>query len=189
MGAKAMKKADKRKSAGRSTRARRGKKMSTLDVPGANPANADELRAGCWAEAPDGSMLYVKGTENDQVIYELYDLATDPVVYYQDAMRREDFEKAFSRPPTGTASDDWTWRDKSPMPWSKVMKTFDRPRPQHADVVDTLSAAARVAQSLRLRAQRLHPETVAPRAETEAPRPARSILERIQRALDVLFKE
>lgn len=32
--------------------------MATDDVPGANPANADVLCAGCWAEHDDGSKLH-----------------------------------------------------------------------------------------------------------------------------------
>ena len=162
--------------------------MSTQDVPGANPANADKLCAGCWAEHEDHSLLYVKGTENGTVVYELYDLAQDPPVYYQDAMREDAFKKAFSFPPIGGSVEKWTWHDKQPMPWSRVMRTFDKPVPVHADVHDTLSAAARVAQSLRLRAQRLTPSAVSPSVEGQAPKAGRSIVDRIQRALDVLLE-
>ena len=163
--------------------------MATNDVPGANPANADELRTGCWSEHKDGSLLFVKGVENGQVIYELYDLAQSPPVYYQDAMRKEAFEKQFSRPPTGTSKEGFVWHDKTPFPWSRVMKTFDKPRPIHADVHDTLSAAARVAESLRLRAQKLQPEDVEPRQETVVPKGGRSIVQRIQRALAAFSEE
>src|SRR5574341_1282159 len=136
--------------------------MATDDVPGANPDNADRLAAGCWAEHDDGSMLYVKGTENDQVVYELYDVAEEPPVYYQDAMLEPAFKDAFSFPPVGKSKEKWTWHDKTPFTWNRVMKTFDKPRPMHADVHDQLSAAARVARSLRLRAQKLKPESVEP---------------------------
>jgi len=74
--------------------------MATDDVPGANPANADKLAAGAWAEAFRWLLLYVKGTENSQVVYELYDLAQEPPVYYQDAMREAEFKTAFSYPPS-----------------------------------------------------------------------------------------
>lgn len=157
--------------------------MATDDVPGANPANADKLAAGCWAEHDDGSLLYVKGTEQSQVVYELYDLAQDPPVYYQDAMREEAFKDAFSFPPVGKSREKWTWHDKTPFPWTRVMKTFDRPRPMHADVHDQLSAAARVAQSLRLRAQKLTPEGVEAEAPRTLPKGARGIVERFERAL------
>lgn len=162
--------------------------MSTADVPGANPANADKLCAGSWAEHVDGSLLYVKGTENDQVVYELYDLAESPPLYYQDAMREAAFKTAFSYPPVGTSAEKWTWHDKTPFPWSRVMKGFDRPRPTHADVVDQLSAAARIARSLRLRGQRLKPEGVEPMTEKAVPKGGRGIVERVQRAIEVLLE-
>lgn len=157
--------------------------MSTQDVPGANPANNDELAAGSWAEHDDGSLLFVKGTEAGQVVYELYDLDQDPPVYYQDAMLEDAFKTSFSYPPVGTSSDKWTWHDKTPFPWARVMKTFDKPRPVHADVHDTLSAAARVAKSLRLRAQDITEEEIGPRTEQVRAK-GKSIFERLERALE-----
>lgn len=163
--------------------------MATQDVPGANPANADQLRAGCWGEHHDGSLIYVKGTEGGQVVYEIFDLAIDPPVSYNDALREDAFKQTFSYPPTGSAADKWMWHDKTPFPWSRVMKTFDKPRPAHADVHDTLSAAARVAQSLRLRAQRLQPEDVGHMQEQTVPKGGRPIVDRIQKAIAVLLGE
>ena len=162
--------------------------MATQDCPGANPANADVLAAGCWAEHDDGSLLYVKGTENGQVVYELYDMAQDEPVYYQDAMRESEFKTAFSYPPVGKSAEKWTWHDKTPFPWSQVMKTFDKPRPMHADVHDQLSAAARVAESLRLRAQKLHPEGMEHMVEQTTPK-GRGIRDRIQKAIGALLGE
>jgi hypothetical protein len=163
--------------------------MSTHDVPGANPDNADRLAAGCWAEHDDGSLLYIKGTELGRVIYELYDMDQDPPVYYQDAMFEDAFKKAFSHPPVGASDEDWTWHDKTPFPWDRVMKNFDKPRPQHADVEDQLSAAARVAESLKLRARKLRPESVAPMAEQAgAPKAARGIVQRLQKALEAFVE-
>lgn len=164
--------------------------MSTNDVPGAVAANADVLAAGCWAEHDDGSLLFVKGTEGGQVVYELYDVAQSPVVYYQDCMRQAAFEEAFT---WGKASvEKWTWHDKTPFPWSRVMKTFDRPVPQHADVIETLSAAQRVAESLKLRAQRLREHDVSHREE-ESPESSRArgrrIIDRIAAAFEVLVGE
>lgn len=157
--------------------------MSTQDVPGANPSHRDELASGCWAEHADGSLLFVKGTENDQVVYELYDIDQDPPVYYQDAMQEDAFKKSFSFPPVGTSDEKFKWHDKTPFPWGRVMKTFDKPRPMYSDVHDQLSAAARVAQSLRLRAQKLTAEEVGPRTEQVRAK-GRSIMERIERALE-----
>lgn len=157
--------------------------MSTNDVPGANPAHQDQLATGCWAEHKDGSLLFVKGTEGGQVVYELYDVMQSPPVYYQDAMLEAAFKKAFSHPPTGTSTEQWTWHDKTPFPWARVMKTFDKPRPVDADVHDTLSAAARVAQSLRLRAQQLSQEDIEKGVDRVVEK-GRGILGRLQRALD-----
>lgn len=161
--------------------------MATNDVPGAVAANKDVLAAGCWAEHADGSLLFVKGTENSQVVYELYDVVKVPTVYYQDAMREAAFKDAFSFPPAGKSAEKWTWHDKTPFPWSRVMKTFDRPTPTHADVHDQLSAAARVAESLRLRAQNLSPDDVEPMTDRPAPK-GRAIIDRLQRALDAFVE-
>lgn len=160
--------------------------MATQDVPGANPANRDELRTGAWAEHEDGSLLFVKGTEG-QVVYELYDLAQVPPVYYQDAMREAAFKTTFSFPPVGKSKEKWTWHDKTAFPWDRVMKTFDKPRPVNADVHDTLSAAARVAESLRLRAKEVLAADVEPNTEKTEPK-GKGIISRIQRALNAFLE-
>ena len=49
--------------------------MSTNDVPGANPANRDELAMGAWAEHADGSLIFVESTEGGTCIYEVFDLS------------------------------------------------------------------------------------------------------------------
>jgi hypothetical protein len=161
--------------------------MSTHDVPGANPANCDVLKAGCWAEHTDGSLIYVKGTENGQVVYEIYDVAQDHPVYYQDAMREQAFKTQFSFAPVGQSSVAWTWHDKTPFPWSRVMKTFDKPVAQAASAGDMLSAAARVAESLKLRAKALTQGDVEAKTE-HVRRKGRPIVERIERALEALFE-
>lgn len=127
--------------------------MATEDCPGANPANADVLKAGCWAEHEDGSLIFVKGTEHKQVVYEIFDLAQDSPVSYNDAMAEDEFKKSFSYK-TGTSQEKWTWHDKTPFPWERVMKNFGKPTPNLADAHEILSAAARVAKSLRLRAHK-----------------------------------
>lgn len=73
--------------------------MATNDVPGANPSNADQLRMGCWAEHEDGSLIFVKSVEGSRVIYELYDVASNPIVQYTDAMPEEGFKTQFSWDP------------------------------------------------------------------------------------------
>jgi len=88
--------------------------MPTKQVPGSNPADKDILFVGAWAEHDDGSMLLIEGDEDDVVVFSVFDIAKDPVVEYRDAMPVEGFDKQFSD--TG-----WTWHDKTPFPWAKVM--------------------------------------------------------------------
>lgn len=158
--------------------------MSTNDVPGANPVNKDILATGCWAEFDDGSLLFVKGNEQKQVVYELYDISQSPPVSYQDAMEESAFKKQFSFPPIGNSKDKLTWHDKTPFPWNRVMQSFSKPRPEFADVQDTLSAAARVAASLRLRAHEVTEENIEPK--TEQTRARRGIMSRLSDAFAAL---
>lgn len=123
--------------------------MSTYDVPGAVAAHRDVLAAGCWAEHADGSLLYVEGTEAARVVYSLFDLAHDPPVEYRDAMPVAGFEKAFSWP--NDVGLQWTWHDKTPFPWDRVMRQFPAGQ-KSVSADDTLTAAARVAEALQLRA-------------------------------------
>lgn len=139
--------------------------MSTNDVPGANPVNNDILKMGSWAEHEDGSLILVKGTENKQVIYEMYDVAHKPVVFYQDAMLEAAFKKAFSFPPVGNSKEKWTWHDKTTFPWDRVMDKFNKPIPTEANVEEKLTAAQRVAESLNLRAKNLNKEDFQPNVE------------------------
>lgn len=161
--------------------------MSTQDVPGANPANHDVLAAGCWAEHEDGSLLYVKGTENQQVVYELYDVAIQPPRSYQDAMREAAFKSQFSFPPVGQSAEKWTWHDKTPFPWSRVMTAINRPTPQYADVAAELSVAAKVAESLRLRAHEVHKSDIAANTD-ERSKKGKAVMERLQSAYEAFIR-
>src|SRR6266436_129690 len=99
--------------------------MSTNDVPGAKAGNHDELGSGCWAEHDDGSLIYVAGTENGRVIFEIFDLSDDDrPVEYRDAMPKKLFEQKFSWDPKNSASVKWTWHDKTPFPWDRILKHF-----------------------------------------------------------------
>ena len=126
--------------------------MSTIDCPGANPVNNDKLSRGCWAEHKDSSLIFVKDIdENDRVIFEMYDL-TDPKdpVYYPHAMSKTDFEKQFSYK-SKVQDVKWTWHDKTPFVWDKVMRIISNPvpaRPAEAQI----SAAKKVAESLKAKA-------------------------------------
>jgi hypothetical protein len=165
--------------------------MSTPDVPGANPANKDKLSRGCWAEHEDGSLIYVKDIdENERVIFEVYDLSNkDNPVYYPYALGKKDFEDKFSYDPkkVGTLNLKWTWHDRTPMPWDKVMKVIQSPVPVDADVHRTLSAAARVAESLRtVVAQVLTPDHIQAEqgiVQKPAGKVAKTIAERLRNAV------
>lgn len=156
--------------------------MSIQDVPGANLVNKDVLTVGCWAEHQDGSLIFIKGTENNQIVYELHDTQTKQ--YYPDAMRAFDFKTAFSFPPTGKSAFKWTWHDKTPFPWARVMQSVGRPVPRHADVRDMLSAAAQVAESLKLRAVKLEDEGQGEQLRSKG----RNILERFEKAMDAFME-
>jgi len=164
--------------------------MSTNDVPGANPANNDELAMGCWAEHDDGSLILVESTEGDRVIYSMFDLSKSKPVEYRDAMPKAIFEKTFSY----DADDDdggapgviWTWHDKTPFPWDRVIKAGAEDGPRDVSAEDTLSAAARVAESLRLRGERISRD-LGHRAETVVRRSG-GIWDKLSRALAELGK-
>jgi hypothetical protein len=143
--------------------------MATHDVPGAKASNNDKLHGQCWAEHEDGSMLFVLSTEDQRVIYELFDLSkTDEPVCYRDAMPIGDFYKAFSWDDKTMIAETngkrfnkekWLWHDKTPFPWDRVIdnkllkKGVVAISAQH-----TLSAAARIAESLKLRREALDTE-------------------------------
>ena len=168
--------------------------MATSDVPGANPVNKDKLTRGCWAEHEDGSLIYVKDiAENDVVVFEMYDFKRpgEPV-YYPSAMPLVDFQKTFSFNPKKKDKTNlkWTWHDKTPMPWERVMREIEQPTPVAANVADTLSAAARIAESLHAR---MHVAVDADHVRAEqglelrpASRRARGMGQRIKDALAVL---
>lgn len=162
--------------------------MATNDVPGASQANNDQLHVGCWAECDDGSLLYVLGMENGSVVYQMYDVSKPAVVFYQDAMREQAFKQQFSFPPVGSSQIKWTWHDKTSFPWDRVMQAMSRPEPTFAEVEQTLSAAARVAEVLQLRAQKLSEEDLQ-RAMPQERKTSRSIIERLRGALEELLKD
>lgn len=145
--------------------------MSTNDVPGANPKNNDVLAMGCWAEHSDGSLIFVESVEATRVVYSMFDMVTPPVEY-RDAMDEATFKRQFTwlpeagkaldikpKPKAGATAEalpapnlKWTWHDKTAFPWDKVMGEF-KPTPKPANVEATMTAAARVATSLGLRAE------------------------------------
>jgi hypothetical protein len=167
--------------------------MATTDCPGYNPANNDKLHAKCWAEHEDGSMIFIKDIdENDRVIYELFDFS-DPAhpLAYPHALSMEDFKKTFSSDHKKKKTNiTWLWHDRTGFPWDRVMASITRPVPAPANVIDTISAAARMADSLntRLREHLTEDKLLQARGLSvrEAGTPSKRIIDRLRNALDAL---
>lgn len=129
--------------------------MSTEDVPGANPANRDKLAMGCWAEHKDGSLIFVEGVEAGSVVYSMFDVRGALPVEFRDAMPEDGFKKTFSWKEGSKTKDlgiKWTWHDKTPFDWSKVMQKFPAGA-RRPSAADEMSAAARIAETLGLQAE------------------------------------
>ncbi len=172
--------------------------MATHDVPGANPANGDKLAMGSWAEHEDGSLMFVESTENDNVVYSLFDLTKDPVIEYRDMMPIGDFEVAFSctrddihktvkvDKSRKLKKEQWTWHDKTPFDWNRVIKAGASQGTRYASAHGVLTAAERIAQDLHLRGSKVFTEQVSHRAEQTR---GRSLTTRLRRAFDEIFGE
>ena len=142
--------------------------MSTNDVPGANPVNKDYLDRGAWAEDKDQtSLVHVIGKEAGSVVFQIYDLTEDPIIFYQNAMIESEFKDFFSVPPVGTSDVEWTWHDKTDFPFDKVMKRFSSKTSHHADVQDQMSVAQRIAAKLKIKGKRLTEDDVSAHTDQE----------------------
>lgn len=124
--------------------------MSTLDVPGHKPENRDKLAMGSWAEHEDGSLVHVESVEGGRVVFCMFDVPHD--AEYRTAMDEVGFKEQFSWP--NTHGEKWTWHDKTPFPWERVMKHFP-PGTKFTSAEAQFSAAERVARSLGIRAQQI----------------------------------
>lgn len=129
--------------------------MSTQDCPGFGNAKNDTLEMGCWAEHEDGSLLLVQSTEGGRVVYMMFDVSTTPITEYRDAMPGETFKKTFS---WGKTKEKWVWHNRTPFPFDKIIKMGAKDGVHFASVEDQLSAAERLAKSLKLRKQKFNPE-------------------------------
>lgn len=129
--------------------------MSTNDVPGFDPKNNDTLHMGCWSEHDDGSLIFVESTEGNRVVYSIFDKAKDPVVEYRDSMPEINFKRQFSWKSggAGLSKERWTWHDKTPFPWDRVIKNGAQDGLRYASVEGLKTAAQRVGESLRLQAK------------------------------------
>lgn len=165
--------------------------MSTNDVPGAEPRNQDKLGIGCWAEAQDGSLLLVEGIDDEKVIYSIFNMAPSkldppqPAVEYRDAMPIKGFEKQFSysksKKPLGGL---WTWHDKTPFPWERIIKEGMPDGVRYSSVEDQLNAAMQVVRARKLLGQGL-PVAARPWMNQVKDKSSK-IIDKIQRAISEL---
>ena len=162
--------------------------MATCDVPGANPVNNDELRALCWAEHDDGSLILVESTEDDRVIYSLFDVSQKPVMEFRDSMRIGAFKRAFSWNPKDAKSERWLWHDKTPFPWDRVISRGARDGVRHAHADDVLSAAERVRRARDIHQGRAVDEREAEVRTDRTGDKAGMILDKLQRAISELLR-
>lgn len=157
--------------------------MSTNDVPGFREENNDELAMGCWAEHEDGSLIFVESVEGGRVIYSVFDVQPEPIVEYRDAMSENGFKDQFS----WNDEDDerWTWHDKTPFPWDRIIRRGSRHGPRHASAEDLMTAAQRVARSRDLRGDALVEEDMRHRRDDFRGR-VRTFVDKLQKAIDAL---
>lgn len=127
--------------------------MSTRDVPGHKKINNDELAMGCWAEHDDGSLVFVESTESGRVIYSMFDLSQKPIIEYRDAMPEKGFKDYFSF--SKKKDIIWTWHDKTPFPWNRIIKEGAKDGVRYACASDQISAAAKVSKSLKVKGKKL----------------------------------
>ena len=127
--------------------------MATNEVPGANPANGDELAMGCWAESPDGSLLRVESTENGEIIYVVFDTAKARPIEYRDIMGEQEFKRRYTAPPRGDSVIEWKWHDKIAFPWHTVIKRGAEDGARYASADDLIDDARDIQES-RARLQR-----------------------------------
>lgn len=160
--------------------------MSTNDVPGNNPSNNDELACGCWAEHEDGSLIFVEANEGSRVIYSIFDMEKSPPIEYRDAMPEFNFKKAFSWKPGDNADDKWTWHDKTPFPWDTVIKAGASDGGRFAMADHQLTAAQRLAESLKLRGAAVRDDILHRTDQTVAL--SSTIFDKIKRAVAELGK-
>lgn len=157
--------------------------MSTNDVPGANAANNDQLAMGCWAEHEDGSYILVLSTENDEVIFSMFDTKDPTVPQFNDKLPRKEFERHFSWDSKNSKSIKWTWHDKTPFPWDLIIKhgaSKDGVMPSSAGS-QIESAAAVMAKILGINKKDFNPEDFTNMMEKESPK---NILKIIQSKID-----
>lgn len=163
--------------------------MSTNDVPGARAANNDELGLGCWAEHEDGTLLFVESTEADRVIYSVFDTRKNPPMEFRDAMPEDGFKKHFSWDPNSKDDDQikWTWHDKTPFPWDRIIEEGIPEGVRHASAQHLLTAAEKVAEKRDLIGKSVDEDDIKSRlSKTIVGRVGRAVVSGIQSAISEL---
>jgi hypothetical protein len=172
--------------------------MSTNDVPGLKDTKTgkskhnDELAMGCWAEHDDGSMIFVESSEDGRIVYSVFDLADVEVIEYRDSMSELGFKKAFSYVADADDDDDdgddfatpWTWHDKTPFPWDRVIAMGGRDGGRPASAEHVLNAAEKVARSRNMHRRKFNYDSALAKAGSLGGR----IVGKIQRAIGELGK-
>jgi hypothetical protein len=154
--------------------------MSTNDVPGAKSINNDTLHMGCWAEHEDGSLIFVEANEGGKVVYSIFDMQEEPIIEYRDAMLEKDFKPQFS---WNGSNIKWTWHDKTPFPWDRIIKHGAKDGMKFPSAYAQLSAAARVAKSIKARGSIVDPTDYEHLTDSKK---TKSIISKLQRAIDEL---
>ena len=167
----------------------RSKTVSTHDVPGARASNNDELAIGCWAEHDDGSLIFVESTENGRVIYSIFDVNDpDNPVEYRDSMSIRAFKKEFSWDVKKKKSIKWTWHDKTPFPWDRIIELGGKDGVRYPSADHLLTAAQKVARSRDLRGSKLDPDDYSHLSGGPTEKAANAIMKGIQRAIEHLSR-
>lgn len=161
--------------------------MSTNDVPGANPVNGDSLHVGCWAEHADGSLIFVEGAEGNSVVFSMFKMK-EPLLEYRDRMPDVNFKDLFTWKPgaSGTKGVKWTWHDKTPFPWDRIIQKGVTDGPRLPSAHAQMTVAEQIAADLRLQGAELDRRRYEHRGETRRrrPRSAEQILASLEDALD-----
>eukprot|EP00697_Spironema_sp_BW2_P016820 gnl/Spiro4/8261_TR4368_c0_g2_i1.p2 gnl/Spiro4/8261_TR4368_c0_g2~~gnl/Spiro4/8261_TR4368_c0_g2_i1.p2 ORF type:complete len:104 (-),score=14.51 gnl/Spiro4/8261_TR4368_c0_g2_i1:166-477(-) len=103
-------------------------------------------------------------------------------------MPEASFKTTFTWDSKKKASEKWTWHDKTPFPWDRVIKAGVSDGPRNASAADVMNAAERIAQSLKLKGAEIHKDRAAGKIDQQVPAQAGVILEKIARAIGELLK-
>lgn len=141
---------------------------------------------GAWAEHDDGSLIFVENTEGSRVIYSIFDMSKEPPIEYRDAMPETSFKRTFSWDQTNKKSEKWTWHDKTPFPWDRIIKHGFPDGGRLPSAEHVLTAAERVAESLRLRGEAF--ERDASHRTDDSRQRVNTIWNKLNRALDEFLK-